>query len=149
MEFKSNNKDEKFDVDLFNEYEYIEMNFGLKQRFIDYINIDCYVEWSLALECRSWGVKDISPYATKIGVCLNIELEREEMIDQLTKELDVSLDPKIFNDKTFEYDFELDLSDFEISTQREGNDFHGYTKTQMSVESVQIDFEDKTIIVNL
>ena len=136
----------KFDIDLYFEKEYIKelikqgINSGtirngidLETLHIDTVSASMKVEWDFCLEMRSWGVKNCDAVANGIGdvnffICY---YDKHSGDDEREIEL-----------------INVDMSEFEIDTERTSETYSGDTKTFWNVESVAIDFEDKTITVN-
>jgi len=83
----------------------------------------CKVDWDFTIEMRSWGVKTLSAYATKVVLEIYVEYYDRE-------------------DNEFEEEIEVDLSGWEIESEREKENDGIYI-----VQNVQFDFKDKTIIV--
>jgi hypothetical protein len=98
---------------------------------IDQVNASARIEWMFDIEMRSWGVKSFSAYATaiKITVFVNYYYEGDDPNDYIEHEDEMV----------------LDLNEFELESQREGNDYSGNTKDHICVNNVSVDFQDKTI----
>ena len=98
--------DTKFDIDLWEEKSYVLKKLiekGIKidnKNPIENIGIsECKVEWNFSIEMRSWGVKTLSAYATKIILTLMVEYYIDEEIE--------------------EEELKIDLSEWEIENDRE------------------------------
>jgi len=122
--------DTKFDIDLWEEKSYVIKKLiekGIKiddKHPIENIGISaCSVEWSFSIEMRSWGVKTLSAYATKLTLTLMVEYSDKE-------------------DDDGEEEIEVDLSEWEIDSDRETDNGDIFT-----VQNVQFHFEDKKINV--
>ena len=84
---------------------------------------DCIVEWNFTIEMRSWGVKDLSAYATKVTLSLMVEYyDKDENLQ--------------------EEEIEVDLKDWEIDSER--NRDNG---DMFKVQNVSVDFKEKLITV--
>ena len=99
---------------------------------IDSVDLSLKLEWSFYLEMRSWGVKNCDAVADKVGdVHAYIVLVNHDT-DEFFKEREVEL-------------IDIDLSEFEIETERIPENNYGDPKTQFNLETIDIDFKDKTI----
>ena len=99
---------------------------------IDSVDLSLKLEWSFNLEMRSWGVKNCDAVADKVGdVHAYIVLVNHDT-DEFFKEREVEL-------------IDIDLSEFEIETERIPENNYGDPKTQFNLETIDIDFKDKTI----
>jgi len=125
MKFVSEYSDVPFEIDLFNDNEYVENLLNLDYD-TDYIDIGvsyCKVEWEFTIETREWGVKTLSAYATNVSLELNCEWYDED-------------------DNDYEKQLDIDLSDWEINS----NTDEGFNDN-VSVRNVEFNFEEKTINV--
>ena len=84
---------------------------------------DCIVEWNFTIEMRSWGVKDLSAYATKVTLSL--------MVEYYDKDGNLQ-----------EEEIEVDLKDWKIDNER--NRDNG---DMFKVQNVSVDFKEKLITV--
>ena len=126
--FTNNYREDKFDIDLLNEGRFIQKELskkGFKEDNLFYTTsvAYCKVDWDFTIEMRSWGVKTLSAYATKVVLEIYVEYYDRE-------------------DNQFEEEIEVDLSGWEIESEREKENDGIYI-----VQNVQFDFKDKTIIV--
>jgi len=126
--FTNNYREDKFDIDLLNEGRFIQKELskkGFKEDNLFYTTsvAYCKVDWDFTIEMRSWGVKTLSAYATKVVLEIYVEYYDRE-------------------DNEFEEEIEVDLSGWEIESEREKENDGIYI-----VQNVQFDFKDKTIIV--
>ena len=131
-DFKSNYTNEPFEVNLSNEKDYVVSKLGLTKEEADNMEItvsDCDVEWYFTIEMRSWGVKTLSAYATKISLELYVEYEIE------------SKEPFKYQSK--EHTIKVDFEEWEeIDSKRdEAND------GMYAVNFVDVDFNDKSVEV--
>ena len=128
-------KDDNFDVDLFNVKPHLLAKYKDQldiesEEDIDEVNVStCRVKWDFALECRSWGVKSFTCYATEVVLSLLVEIVVENTEAHW---------------KTKEVELEMDISDFVLDSEV-SPDFTG----QFSVDNIQIDFGQRDIIVNI
>ena len=99
---------------------------------IDYYTAYANIKWEFYIEMRSWGVKSFGVYATDVALEVNIDYYVGKSDDAETDEI--------------EFDLTKEIKDFEINTQN--FPINSYeSKDSFSVESVDIDFTDKTITV--
>jgi hypothetical protein len=129
-DFKSNYTDDPFEVNLSNEKDYVVSKLGLTKEEADNMEVTvsyCNVEWSFTIEMRSWGVKTLSAYATKISLELYVEYEVE------------SKEP--FGYKTKEHTIMVDFKEWEEINNTRDEDNDG----MYSVNFVDIDFKDKSV----
>lgn len=89
-----------------------------------------YVEWAFYVEYRSWGVKTISCYATKVEVDYKVSLWQDEG-DDIVDEYSIDTSLPI-------------LSDWEIENENDDIDFGD----SITPQNIQIDFDTKTITIN-
>lgn len=128
------NANNNFDVNLYNENEFVKTLLEKKRikdiDHIDTISFQFKVEWSFNLEMRSWGVKNCDAVADEIGdvSCFVTYYDKKNGDDE--QEIEFT---------------NIDLSEFTVDTDRHPTDNSGNTKTFFCLESVDIDFEDKTI----
>lgn len=128
-------KDDNFDVDLYNVKPHLLAKYKDQldiesEDDIEDVNVStCRVKWDFALECRSWGVKSFTCYATEVFLSLIVE---------------IVVDSTDAHWKTKEVELEMDISNLEIDTEV-SPDFTG----QFSVDNIQIDFGQRDIIVNI
>ena len=131
-DFKSNYTNEPFEVNLSNEKDYVVSKLGLTKEEADNMEItvsDCDVEWYFTIEMRSWGVKTLSAYATKISLELYVEYEVE------------SEEPFKYQSK--EHTIKVDFEEWEeIDSKRDESNDGMYT-----VNFVDVDFNDKSVEV--
>ena len=131
-DFKSNYTNEPFEVNLSNEKDYVVSKLGLTKEEEDNMEItvsDCDVEWYFTIEMRSWGVKTLSAYATKISLELYVEYEVE------------SEEPFKYQSK--EHTIKVDFEEWEeIDSKRDESNDGMYT-----VNFVDVDFNDKSVEV--
>ena len=125
--FTSNYREEKFDIDLLNESEFVKKELSKKGFPADDVCFEttsveyCKVDWHFGIEMRSWGVKTLTAYATEVVLEISVQWYDTE-------------------DNEFEEEIEVDLSGWEIESEREKDGIY-------IVQNVQFDFKDKTIIV--
>ena len=118
--------DVPFDIDLFNDENYVKDQLNLDYE-VDYIDVgveECAIEWEFTIESRDWGVKTLSTYATKATLVLHCEWYDK-------------------NDKEYDKSLSIDLTDWEIDSSADD----GY-KDSVSVRNVEFNFEEKTINVD-
>lgn len=131
-DFKSNYSDEAFEVNLSNEKDYVVSKLGLTKKQADNMEIsvsDCNVEWYFTIEMRSWGVKTLSAYATKVSLDLYVEYEIESK--------------ETFDYKTEEHTITVDFEGWEeIDNERDEENDGMY-----AVNFVDINFKDKSVEV--
>ncbi len=89
-----------------------------------------YVEWEFYVEYRSWGVKTISCYATKVEVDYKVSLWQDEG-DDIVEEYTIDTSLPI-------------LSEWEIENETDDIDFGD----SITPHNIQIDFDTKTITIN-
>ena len=125
MKFVSEYSDVPFEIDLFNDNEYVKnlLNLDYDTDYIDTGVSYCKVEWEFTIETREWGVKTLSAYATNVSLELNCEWYDED-------------------DNDYEKQLDIDLSDWEINS----NTDEGFNDN-VSVRNVEFNFEEKTINV--
>ena len=125
MKFVSEYSDVPFEIDLFNDNEYVKnlLNLDYDTDYIDTGVSYCKVEWEFTIETREWGVKTLSAYATNVSLELNCEWYEED-------------------DNDYEKQLDIDLSDWEINS----NTDEGFNDN-VSVRNVEFNFEEKTINV--
>ena len=134
-EFISKGSELDFDVNLYFEELFFEKFFptlGIDPKVeIEYITSNINVHWEFYIEMRSYGIKDIGVYATKIDL-----------------DFDVDYYVKMDNpDGVLEYiniEMNKHIKDFEVNTEN-SNTFNGNDKTTWSVEDVDIDFKAKIV----
>ena len=127
--FTNNYREEKFDIELLYESQFVKKELSKRGIKIHPCSFEttsvayCIVDWDFTIEMRSWGVKTLSAYATKVVLDIYVEYNDRE-------------------DNEFEEEIEVDLSGWEIESEREKENDGIYI-----VQNVQFDFENKTIIV--
>jgi len=133
--FTSKNTECNFDVDIDGFNKWFIKEFDMPED----IEIDCVtpiiqVDWSFYLEMRSWGVKSIGAYATKVSGSIVVDYYDTEEKEHQFEITDLVLN-KYFSE------WENENGDFiESNDQREIQD-------TFQVNLCTIDFEDKTIEV--
>jgi hypothetical protein len=129
--FKSTNTSEKFDVDLFgfNDWFTNEMNLSPEVQ-IDDTELTIEVEWTFFMEMRSWGVKSIGAYASKVSFTDSMVVTYYDLEDQ-HHEVEIKEDQ-----------LNKLISEFEIDTNDQRT-----IDTMFHVDNVEIDIEEKTIEV--
>ena len=127
--FKSKNTSEKFDVDLFgfNEWFINEMNLSPEIQ-IDDTEITIDVEWTFFMETRSWGVKSIGAFATKVSFTDSMVVTYYDNDDQ-HHEVEVKEDQ-----------LNKLISEYEIDTNDQRN-----VDSMFHVNHVEIDIKEKSI----
>jgi hypothetical protein len=127
--FKSKNTSEKFDVDLFgfNEWFINEMNLSPEIQ-IDDTEITIDVEWTFFMETRSWGVKSIGAFATKVSFTDSMVVTYYDNDDQ-HHEVEVKEDQ-----------LNKLISEYEIETNDQRN-----VDSMFHVNHVEIDIKEKSI----
>lgn len=126
IKFLSAYGDIPFEIDLFNDEEYVKDKLKLDYE-ADYVDIgvdECAIEWEFSTETRDWGIKTLSAYATKAILVLHCEWYDE-------------------NDKDHEKSIIVDLTDWEMESRAED----GY-QGAISVRNVEFNFKEKTISVD-
>ena len=120
MKFVSEYSDVPFEIDLFNDNEYVKnlLNLDYDTDYIDTGVSYCKVEWEFTIETREWGVKTLSAYATNVSLELNCEWYDED-------------------DNDYEKQLDIDLSDWEINS----NTDEGFNDN-VSVRNVEFNFEE-------
>lgn len=116
------------DVSLYGTEKFLRLNKAKWQdKEIDSITPYAILDWQFYIEMRSWGVKSVGAYATK--------LKLEITVDYYVGKYD--------DDKTESIDFDLtkDIKDFEINSNTD--DCSG----QYMVTSIEVDFDRKEIDV--
>lgn len=101
--------------------EFKELNISKETYSID--EKDFVIEWSLILDIRKYGVKDISLYIKSVRGRFIVE---EWMEDR--------------DDKQHQIDFDSDINDFDIVSEVE-------ITSAISPENIEIDFKNKKIII--
>ena len=91
MKFVSEYSDVPFEIDLFNDNEYVKnlLNLDYDTDYIDTGVSYCKVEWEFTIETREWGVKTLSAYATNVSLEVNCEWYDEDDNDY-EKQLDIA-----------------------------------------------------------
>lgn len=127
--FKSKNTSEKFDVDLFgfNEWFINEMNLSPEIQ-IDDTEITIDVEWTFFMETRSWGVKSIGAYATKVSFTDSMVVTYYDNDDQ-HHEVEIKEDQ-----------LNKLISEYEIEANDQRN-----VDSMFHVNHVEIDIKEKSI----
>ena len=128
MEFITYTRDNNaIDVDLDYINEHIETTKGINSKLIESVYGNAVIKWQFEFETRTWGVKNISVYATSVE--LEVNVEHYESFDW-------------DNDDLIEKEFDLSehIKDFKIETETD-------LKDCFFVKDVAIDFKAKTILV--
>tara|TARA_R110000787_G_scaffold69790_1_gene155208 strand:+ start:21729 stop:22139 length:411 start_codon:yes stop_codon:yes gene_type:complete len=129
--FKSKNTSEKFDVDLFSFNEWFINEFKLSPDIqIDDTELTIEVEWTFFMEIRSWGVKSIGAYATKVSFTDSMVVTYYDKDDQ-HHEVEIKEDQ-----------LNKLISEFEVETNDQRT-----IDTMFHVENVEIDIKKKSIEV--
>jgi len=111
-------KDDGFHIELWNENCYVT-----RENTASVEAYECSVEWDFTIEMRSWGVKDISAYATKVHLSIMVEYyDKDENIH--------------------DEEIEVDLKDWKIDSERDTDNEGLYTCI-----NVAFDFKEKLITV--
>jgi len=136
-EFISNGHELEFDVNLHFEEQFLEKIFtklGIDPKVeIESITSNIEVHWEFYIEMRSYGIKDIGVYATKIDLDFCIDYYKNmDNPDGWLSYINIKMNEHI--------------KDFEIETEN-SNTFAGNDKTTWSIEDVDIDFKSKKITV--
>ena len=127
--FKSKNTSEKFDVDLFGFNEWFIKEFKLSPEIqIDDTEMTIDVEWTFFMETRSWGVKSIGAYATKVSFTDSMVVTYYDLED---KHHEVEVKEDQLNKL---------ISEYEIETNDQRN-----VDSMFHVNHVEIDINEKSI----
>jgi hypothetical protein len=74
MEFITYTRDNNaIDVDLDYINEHIETTKGINSKLIESVYGNAVIKWQCEFETRTWGVKNISVYATSVELEVNVE----------------------------------------------------------------------------
>ena len=111
-------KDDGFSIDLWGEESYV-----VRENLASVDAYECSVEWDFTIEMRSWGVKDLSAYATKVSLSLFVEYYDKD-------------------ENLHDEEVEVDLKDWEINSERDRDN-----GDMFNVQNVSVDFKEKLIIV--
>jgi hypothetical protein len=119
-------------VDLDYIRDYIQQAKGIDKELIDSVYGNAVIKWQFEFETRTWGVKNLSVYATSIGLEVIVEHYASDDWE---------------NDDLIETEFDLSeyLEDFAIESEidsREDNNLDCFF-----VKDVEIDFKVKKILV--
>jgi len=127
--FTQINSNRSFDVDLYGFKKWFVKQYNLDPEIdIDMESTTMSVQWEFYIEMRSWGVKTIGAYATKVEMSILVEY-----YDQEDKKHEYEIEEKVM--QTF-------LEEFEIESNSEHAD------GQFTINNVEVDFDDKKIQVN-
>lgn len=91
------------------------------------------VHWQFYIEMRSWGVKSIGAYGTKVELETTVRYYVGDSLSDDTKEI--------------EFDLTKEIKDFEIDSEHFPKNAYE-SKDQFMIESVDVDFDEKKITVN-
>lgn len=133
MEFITYTRDHnEMDVDLDYIRDYIQQAKGIDKKLIDSVYGNAVIKWQFDYETRSWGVKNLSVYATSVGLEVIVEHYASDDWE---------------NDDLIETEFDLSeyIEDFAIESEidsREDNNLDCFF-----VKDVEIDFKAKKIVV--
>jgi len=122
-----------FDVDLFGFNEWFIKEFKLSPEVqIDDFNPSIQVEWSFYMEMRTWGVKSIGAYPTKVSF-------NDPMVVTFYDQDDEHHEFEVKEDQLNKLisEFEIDSNDCRRSNDQMDNMF--------CVTNVEINFDDKSI----
>jgi len=127
--FTNQYSEDNFDVELCEEKSYVlekiasnhkKMN---KENFLTTYTVSCNVDWDFTIEMRSWGVKDISAYATRVDLTI--------MADYF------------YGTENMENEIEVDLKEWKIDSDRNSD-----SGDMFKVQWVTFDFKEKLITVS-
>ena len=78
------------DVDLFGLKDYFP---EYRDRDVEVVDMECYVNWRYDLDVRTWGIKDISIYTTSVQVSAVIEIYDQDYTQvEKTEEIVLNVD---------------------------------------------------------
>lgn len=122
--------------------------FGVPDVDIDTGRQTCYVDWLLEPEVRSWGIKSIYVYATKVKLSVEWEVYTEELTEDEKA--------KLIANGGREYRNETISGLIEVDSSEEWSGKKWTIKSEFKIEEdgmcrpqdVEIDFETMTITVS-
>ena len=131
MKFTTHTNENKYiDFDLIGIENFLRDKKGLTIYSINETIATAIIDWQFYFETRSWGVKDIGAYVEEIT---NFEIELEYYKNE-------SNEFEGIETETF-FDLTNEIKDFEVTSERNHSQMY-------SIESVEIDFDTKQIIIN-
>lgn len=133
--FTSNNTRQNFDVDIFGFNEWFIKEFKMPSDIqIDTISPTIQVDWTFYWEMRSWGVKSIGAYATKVSGSILVEY-----YDNQDQQHEFEIDDLVLNEYFSKW--EKENQDCILSNDQR------QIKDTFMVDTCTIDFEEKNIEV--
>ena len=133
--FKTSTRDNpNLDINLYGIEKFLRQN---KSKWLDqeieHITPYCDIEWEFYIEMRSWGVKSIGAYGTKVECEICVEYYVGDHLSDKTEEI--------------EFDITKDIKDFEIESEHYPTNAYK-SNDQFMIQSVDIDFDDKKITIH-